>query len=549
MPDCDDIYPWFGEAEEAWTCQPPQNQPGNYRYRIGCSPGCLPEIQDLPWLVDSIGAGNGGRFLRPDNVLESRNARGQYEWLKSGMPARMPASTRHQVAMCWQDDEGGQPVEFWERSICQCKFFCPSTPGGCWWFRFSPKQTCHWYTGLNYPPQVECTGKYLGDVPRTVSLVGGELGQVAVFSTGRWTYQSIDTMGGMSSDVGVLCWGQPAPESGGCNPSGPYEPGPLDHFHEYHNVFDDIYLWQIAASFVVDEASPQPDQAARARIKNMALAWLADDSAQGADSLTSLDRISHSGSNASLTRWQREWRAHAWGETVVLAVWPNCRLRHSRLPVRVEVRVVAAEIRASVVAYRQRMTTPCQGISGTLARHMALYNAHPMIQLRVRLELALWAELDGDGPHQLVRSWLPEDDPGRVVDLEVNNWLTFRYPTVTEPEEIVYVDDAGRQFDGMPPIDVEWAGEMHPLTVHTSPDVYDHEYRLALPGSSDQIAKWHCCGLAKGMSDMRVAARESHPEVTVDPEAEPLGYTGRHQVVEGFVRMGFRYNLDGMCPP
>lgn len=544
MPYCPDVYPWFLGEESIHACQDPGNQPGQ-AVDVGCGSCCRAfDLLSDNFQTSTVGvSATGSRFLRPSPTFESRNAYGDYTWVASDVPVRLPLVSCHQLAMCWQMNFGGVAAEFWDDSICSCKFFCPGDPGhGCWIPRFNRIQTCQWYIGYDSPPEMYCTGIYLGDQPETIMFAAGSLGQAAFVSLGDWEHQWGMSMGGAVSNVLAMCrWKAPECEEDCELYAGSLFPG--EYVSPNHSIWNRVYVRQIAAEMYCDPESPDPDHARIAGLKNRALAWLADDASQGFDGICHLDQMD--GSLTAIDWWSREWSAASMASMPVVATWPNCRLRWSGLPVIADWVVASASIEASIVLYRRRTLASCQATQSDLHKCRHLLNYRASIRLRVRMAMALRARFATDGPHQLIRDWLPEDADGRVVDLQIENRQNERVPRVLPvlpvngraADHIVYVDGDGYEFADLPPLDAVWWGEQGPLCEGGWPNLFPDEWYVAYNNWS---IGGECCGVGKGFHDVRVASLESDPDADAGE---------RQKLYSGFVRIGVDHELGGLCPP
>lgn len=558
-PNCPEVYSWFSPDADpvyAWTCMPENDQPGQAQYN-GCEVGCLPCIQDDPQNFERmVGISESGhRWLRPDNISESRDAYGRYPFILSQEPIRLPyPMSRHQISMVWAmgtPEDGGD--EYWLMHICELMFI-DNAPYGCGGYAqdcpdaggFNThmlRATCWWFTGYQYdwgPNTITCTGNYgPGAEPEAVPFIVGSLGQAAFATTAKnagGAQHSTQSAGGCTPNFLALCLGKELTVPGNCNPDWD---GPPEYFSSKRGIWDYLYLWQIAAQMKQDTDSPDQDQAAIAA-KNAALIWLGQHQVDVA-----LDKIDFSGNgNSVLDYWVRAWNdSGSVYETLeevpyVVATWPNCRLRYSRHRVIVEWIPWYIAIRASIVLLRKDARQVCgPWINDALLRSQEKNGYYPLVRLEIEMRMAARAEFAEEGEHQLVRTWLPEGDPNRIVVLEIENREAERHPAITAPESIVYVGANGREFDGLPPLTVRWKGSLEALTRHAWADHFDHDYYVDHGTSTVDML---CCGVARGFTDVNVHAQASHP----DHPDESAG--ARDRLYNGEVRIGV--NPEEMCP-
>lgn len=547
-PNCPEIYPWFSTdpaPPTAWVGMPPAAQGGQADYRGACAVSCRPCIQDDPQTFEpNVGVSTSGhRWLRPNNLMESRDAYGRYPFIGSAEPVRLPYPwSWHQISMVWcMSWTAAMWQEFWLEHICEADLKtcltapeCPAPP------YFLKHATWWWMRGGQYrfpPNELICTGNYLGAEAQPVRFDVGSLGNAGFVSTGK---SNAGTGGACSPSFAALCSGKGLEPHGECDSHYQGSQFPADYFVENRSIWDRFYILNMAASLVADSNSPDQDPAAIAANKT-ALAWLCGHYAD-----IGMDQVDHTaGDNANL-----DWSARGWNDSGslyptiedvphVLASWPGCRLRYSGHAVIAELVPWNIAIRMSFVPLRVDDRAVCEGwIGDPLLRSEKMNATYPLIKLQIEMLLGVRARFVEEGPHQHVRNWLPADDPTRVVDLAITNRTNERFPVVTAPDEIVYVDEIGREFDGRPPLTVRWLGCVEPLTRHEWADVFAHAYYAGL---GETTARKLCCGLAKGMGNVTVHAEASHVDETTEAAADRL-YTGS-------VRIGVNHQVGGYCPP
>lgn len=542
-------YGWFSwdpAPLPAWCGMPPANQPGQVD-RVGCAVGCQPCIQHDPVVFEpQVGVStSGSRWLRPDNAHESRDAYGKYVFMPSKTPVRLPyPGSSQQISMVWAMGFLGGWKEYWQDDTCSEPGLSSPCGGGCdchSCINWDVKRASYWwFTGYQYawgPNTIICTGNYFyGAQPEQVYFNYGTLGQAAFVTTSKNAGGDVhnDGAGGCTPNFLALCLGKELRPPEQCQ----YQWG-TNHepqiFVDNHTIWDRFYVWMPAPSsanavqLYQDEDSPDQDQAA-IEAKNAALRWLAAN--QEAVHIDQMDYVGNR--NSDLDFWSRGWNDSALTYPTladvpyIVETWENCYLRYSGHGVIVEWVPWWIGIYASIVLMRRDTRQVCQPWAGSaLGQSRQMNRYYPLVKLEIRMRMAArakWAdwESDPEAEHQLVRTWLPAEDPNRIVDLEITNREIESHPLITAPDKIVYVDGQGRTFDGLPPLTITWKGCLEPLTRHAWADHFPHEYYV---NSQNYAPDGLCRAVAEGMQDVTIHAEASHP----DEELDQL-YTGQIRI-------------------
>ncbi|MEK6675684.1 MAG: hypothetical protein AABZ47_08525 [Planctomycetota bacterium] len=170
--------------------------------------------------------------------------------------------------------------------------------------------------------------------------------------------------------------------------------------------------------------------------------------------------------NNNFQMWSREWNGFSTSPDIaslpVVLSMPNCRMKHSRCPVRVDLVFCYVKVEASLVPMAE-----CQALDHTGANPLYLTRSHLLVSGRIRIRARLGLRATMSGTCTLSRPWLSA--PNNSVMITVGNeWrhygglLPSRVMPKVSPEldEIVYVYADGTRWT--PPLDVTWLGMLGP---------------------------------------------------------------------------------------
>ena len=549
-PNCPEVYPWFMGPGPHLACQGPFTD--SNQALMGCAVGCGPcKQQTRLELLENAGvATKGRRWLRPDDVSESRDARGRYTWPKSGFAVRLPRGTTvFQLAMCFAQRFGDPAgwIEWWDKNICDCRSgavgdspyeACSDFEPGCRTDVPGNWVTCNWFVGIGWPPTLRCTGELLGADPEPIAFSPSGLGNAAIVRA-PGIDDFIGFQKGCMVGLNVPCIGEWAASQ--CPAAPPPYQGTINIEQPGAALWGFMRIDEIAARYYDDAAEPFLDHAVVAA-KNVVLNWIDQNRSNMPPRTTgaaqNLDQVDLEPQDVHL--WSRGWNDHGNEGWIGIGELPlPGRLSDGSSPVRFENcfckysghRIIAEwvpwgiALRLHAIFLREDRnlhSSVCDNNHNDTwwDRRRAVY---PLIKIRLEVTMAIRAQFAEPGLHQLVRDHLPEDDPQRTIDLEivtrgdqVDQWHQ-KYPIIVdangsgdaalrpEVDSIVYVDNQGRRFDGRPPKEFTWVAEMGPLR-GPWPDVYNHTYRTG------QLCDT-CCGLATGLAGTQVLHEYSHPDL------------------------------------
>jgi len=503
--NCPEVFDWFTDPK-AYACQDTSFTGIEYQ-GIGCDVGCRPCGQSDDGVANTVGvAATGRRFLRSDNKTESRDAYGKYVWPGSLIPFKFPKYAGYfQIAMCFAQLPW---KEFWNEDICSCRGpgggpgTCPPSDEGC----FIPNNrfvTCHTYDRLNWANNflgwIKCTGRdQYGDGPMRLRFEESELSNLAMVRTAHGDPLASHRFGCIPILNAYCAGSEQRPLDNSCGVEFDIAPPHLPQKFEPDSYpgWDSLSLTPIKARFNTDVPSTE---AAAVSAKNTVMTWLGANATHmpqlpggGNQNMDRVDRLNLSTSqNPSTNFYTRTWSGGSSISERPLPHsslrWSDCYLKHSRH--RVVAEYVPESIKVNVsflLVHIDERDLSCQRLFGQ--DHLReFFRTYPVIKVQIDVRMGIRAEFaeeitdcdrpvpeppDWHCPHTLTRVGYPVGDPRRIVPLTIVNpgpGNSKQHPIVTNPidanvkERIIYVDNEGRKFDGIPPLSWSWWGWTSPF--------------------------------------------------------------------------------------
>lgn len=456
------------------TFEPPDIWLGMDYYMMGegerCDTHCTP--CDLDAVRPGVGD-RGKRWLRPDPSRPSRDASGNFHVLRSAEPWLYPAVANFRRGSCYNN--AGEECD---GKVCHC----------------DPQHEVDWAASL--PPGHEgppcMDGTNMGD-PRTgyfadmTFATGNHFGNPdlwldcrterppqlfalpARIQRGPNNQMGTARSGFCTSNLLVWCIGKRHKNE--CTATGnPNYPYGNEYFNQSANRDFDwhiMYVTRLRPVLVNSELRhPQKVDPANAILwaKNKALEYASQ--WPNPFAFDQMRHVNFDAPNNSLGHWRRGWSVEHVAQAPVYVTLPNCRLRFSGLPVRVELVVLSGSIEFDLVLHR---------VVHAHTHNTSTAHLYPSARFRMHLELGVRAEFTGESEIVLY--------DGTPVQLSLDNpsggltHETRRYPTLLPKgnDYLDFVDNEGRAFT--PPTKVDWLGSLQKLSSGDGvwPDLFEQD--------------------------------------------------------------------------
>ncbi len=523
------------DLNELWLCQ---NEPGGLDPELdrqfGCEAGCHPCSQDSGTPTRSWAASqDGSRWVRPDPLLESRNAVGEFEVIENLVPQRVMSAANYQLAQCFNP---GTAAEHFDLTICECQSQCRTDDAGIPSYIFP---TCGVYRGSGWPPLIDCLGRYTGYEPISVSFAGSYLGNLGTVRTTSEAQASHNPTG-CTTNAMSLCAGHA--ESSGCNTSSSYYDGYLADVAEpgLRSLWDWITVPEIAASWHAPTEAENPHaDTAEIKLRNDVMEWLERRRASHnllhqAQSVrrSATDADNH---NVSLEEYGALWPPN--DEPIPFDLCPAMTTDGAQPLLTGKLRLLETEVVVEYVLQQARLDVAVQMIreryyeGGSVQQWR--YPTRPAIKIRLELELGMRCRFPDDTTAIYTRPWLEDEDPHKETELAILNHARSGVPKVVPDYDGIVFRNSDGDIVTNPPTSMLWEGHMGPFS--------DPPWELIDNANDIQNGPLEvCCLISRHMqAGLEVMARESHPD------SKP-GDRGRW-LYDGSITIASNGNFEQLC--